>query len=354
VIYDEQPPFPPSSHPASVFEESPVPVIEGSLMRGQTCEKTEELKDGVPEKKSTLNENPSDKKQHSFLQKNVNKRDPPSSHGQRDRKNLFRVENGVTQRGRSASPRKPASRHAEGRSDRLPSPLPTDPKRRPRDRSLSPRRGDSKGQMGTRAGSGQDGCGRSRGRSSSPKKQQKTEGSKGRSSESESQRGGGRARDGAEQISEGREESGVVQKDTKQSQSGKNRTRSPEKKSKRMDEKSLPSKKTSTAASRVLPDREKGKKAALGETSSSKEKPGDNARISDKKLKQDPEERTVLNKTQAPRGKEQEAADRTRESGGFQPESASPVKKTPITPGPWKVPSANKAAGTTGVAEKRL
>ncbi|KAF3813295.1 hypothetical protein GH733_018459, partial [Mirounga leonina] len=355
VIYDEQPPFPPSSHPASVFEESPVPVIEGSLMRGQTCEKTEELKDGVPEKKSTLNENPSDKKQPSFLQKNVNKRDPPSSHGQSDRKNLFRVENGVTQRGRSASPRKPASRHAEGRSDRLPSPLPTDPKRRPRERSLSPRRGDSKGQMGTRAGSGQDGCERSRGRSSSPKKQQKTEGSKGRSSESESQRGGGRARDGAEQISEGREESGVVQKDTKQSQAGKNRTRSPEKQSKRMAEKSLPPKKTSSAAaSRVLPDREKGKKAALGETSASKEKPGDNARLSDKKLKQDPEERMVLNKTQAPRGKEQEAADRTRESGGFQPESASPVKKTPITPGPWKVPSANKAAGPSGVAEKRL
>ncbi|XP_025728234.1 membrane-associated guanylate kinase, WW and PDZ domain-containing protein 3 isoform X2 [Callorhinus ursinus] len=355
VIYDEQPPFPPSSHPASIFEESPVPVIEGSLMRGQTCEKTEELKDGVPEKKSTLNENPPDKKQHSFLQKNVNKRDPPSSHGQSDKKNLFRVENGVTQRGRSASPRKSAGRHAEGRSHRLPSPLPTDPKRRPRDRSLSPRKGDSKGgQMGTRPGSGQDGCRRSRGRSSSPKNQQKTEGSKGRPSESESQGGGGRARDGAEQTSEGREESGVVQRDAKQSQSGKNRTRSPEKKSKRIDEKSLPSKKTSTAASRVLSDREKGKKAALEETSSSKKKPGENARISDKKLKQDPEERMVLNKTQAPRGKEQEAADRTRESGGFQPESASPVKKTPITPGPWKVPSANKAAGTTGVAEKRL
>ncbi|XP_004401362.1 PREDICTED: membrane-associated guanylate kinase, WW and PDZ domain-containing protein 3 isoform X1 [Odobenus rosmarus divergens] len=356
VIYDEQPPFPPSSHPASIFEASPVPVIEGSLMRGQTCEKTEELKDSVPEKKSTLNESPSDKKQHSFLQKNVNKRDPPSSRGQSDKKNLFRVENGVPQRGRSASPRKPAGRHAEGRSDRLPSPLPTDPKRRPRDRSLSPRKGDSKGgQMGTRAGPGQDGCGRSRGRSSSPKQPQKTEGSKGRSSESESRGGGARARDGAEQISEGREESGVVQKDAKQSQSAKNRTRSPEK-STRVDEKSLPPKKTSTAASRLLPDREKGKKAALalGETGSSKKKPGEDARLSDQKLKQDPEERMVLNKTRAPRGKEQEAADRTRESGGFQPESASPVKKTPIAPGPWKVPSANKAAGTTGVAEKRL
>lgn len=36
------------------------------------------------------------------------------------------------------------------------------------------------------------------------------------------------------------------------------------------------------------------------------------------------------------------------------PESGSPAKKTPITPGPWKVPSASRATGTTGVAEKRL
>uniref|UniRef100_A0A8C9DAT8 Membrane-associated guanylate kinase, WW and PDZ domain-containing protein 3 n=1 Tax=Panthera leo TaxID=9689 RepID=A0A8C9DAT8_PANLE len=360
VIYDEQSPFPPASHSASVFEGSPMPVTEESLMRAQICEKTEELKGGVPEKKSTLNENQPDKKQHSFLQKNVNKRDPPGSHGHGDKKNLLKVETGVTQRGRSASPRKPASRHAEERSDKIPSPPTTDPKRRPRDRSLSPRKGDSKsGQTGSRAGSGQDHCGKSRGRSSSPKKQQKTEGSKGRPNtearglESESQRGGGRARDGAEQISDGREGSGAARKDTKQSQSGKNRTRSPEKRSKRTDEKSLPPKKTSNTASRPESEQEEGKKATVGETSSSKEKTGENVKKSEK-LKQDPEERMVLNKMEDPRGKEQEAADKNREGGGFQPESASPVRKTPITPGPWKVPSANKATGTTGVAEKRL
>ncbi|XP_047724899.1 membrane-associated guanylate kinase, WW and PDZ domain-containing protein 3 isoform X1 [Prionailurus viverrinus] len=360
VIYDEQSPFPPASHSASVFEGSPMPVTEESLMRAQICEKTEELKGGVPEKKSTLNENQPDKKQHSFLQKNVNKRDPPGSHGHGDKKNLLKVETGVTQRGRSASPRKPASRHAEERSDKIPSPPTTDPKRRPRDRSLSPRKGDSKsGQTGTRAGSGQDHSGKSRGRSSSPKKQQKTEGSKGRPNtearglESESQRGGGRARDGAEQISDGREGSGAARKDTKQSQSGKNRTRSPEKRSKRTDEKSLLPKKTSNTASRPESEQEEGKKATVGETSSSKEKTGENVKKSEK-LKQDPEERMVLNKMEDPRGKEQEAADKNREGGGFQPESASPVRKTPITPGPWKVPSANKATGTTGVAEKRL
>ncbi|XP_077772315.1 membrane-associated guanylate kinase, WW and PDZ domain-containing protein 3 isoform X4 [Canis aureus] len=369
VIYDEQPPCPPSSHCPSVFEASPMPGVEESLTRAQIYEKTEELKDGVPEKKSTFNENQSDKKQPSFLQKNVNKRDPPSStHGQSDKKNLLRVENDVTPRGRSASPRKPALRHVEERPDKLPTPLTADPPRRPRDRSLSPRnrslsprKGDRKGgQMGARAESGQEHCKRSRGRSASPKKQPRTEGSRGRANAEarllgcDGQRGGGRAGDGAEQTSEGKEESGVVRKDTKQSLPGKNRTRSPETKSKRMDEKSLPSKKPSPTASKVLPDGEKGRKATSGETSSSKEKMGENAKIPDKKRKQDPEERMVLNKAKAPQGREQEAADKTRESGGVRPESTSPVKKTPITPGPWKVPSANKATGTTGVAEKRL
>uniref|UniRef100_A0A8C0K626 Membrane-associated guanylate kinase, WW and PDZ domain-containing protein 3 n=1 Tax=Canis lupus dingo TaxID=286419 RepID=A0A8C0K626_CANLU len=302
----------------------------------------------IPDHGNTFNENQSDKKQPSFLQKNVNKRDPPSStHGQSDKKNLLRVENDVTPRGRSASPRKPALRHVEERPDKLPTPLTADPPRRPRDRSLSPRnrslsprKGDRKGgQMGARVESGQEHCKRSRGRSASPKKQPRTEGSRGRANAEarllgcDGQRGGGH---------------------TKQSLPGKNRTRSPETKSKRMDEKSLPSKKPSPTASKVLPDGEKGRKATSGETSSSKEKMGENAKIPDKKRKQDPEERMVLNKAKAPQGREQEAADKTRESGGVRPESTSPVKKTPITPGPWKVPSANKATGTTGVAEKRL
>ena len=73
MIYDEQSSFPPSSHSASIFEESQVPVTEESLMRVQICEKAEELKDTMPEKKSTLNEHQSDIKHQSLLHKNVNK-----------------------------------------------------------------------------------------------------------------------------------------------------------------------------------------------------------------------------------------------------------------------------------------
>ncbi|XP_025145203.2 membrane-associated guanylate kinase, WW and PDZ domain-containing protein 3 isoform X2 [Bubalus bubalis] len=353
VIYDEQSPCHPSSHSASIFEESHVPVTEESLMRVQICEKAEELKDTVPEKKSTLNENQSDIKHKSLLHKNVNKRDPPNSHGHGEKKNLLKAENGITPRGRSASPKKSASQYLEEHAGKIASPLKNDPKRRLRDRSLSPRKGENKSsQLGVATASGQDHCGKSRGRSSSPKKQQKTEGSKDQSNAS--QRAGGHASDSAEQSSDAKERSGVFGRDTNLSQPGRNRTRSPEKKSKRVDERSLPSKKTNNVTSRAIPENEKGKKATSGQMTSNKDKTGENVRISEKKPKQEPDERMALSKTEDHKRKELEVADKNKESGGFKPESGSPAKKTPITPGPWKVPSASRAAGATGVAEKRL
>ncbi|XP_054409989.1 membrane-associated guanylate kinase, WW and PDZ domain-containing protein 3 isoform X2 [Pongo abelii] len=359
VIYDEQSPLPPSSHSASIFEESHMPVTEESL-RVQICEKAEELKDIVPEKKSTLNENQPEIKHQSFLQKNVSKRDPPSSHGHSNKKNLLKVENGVTRRGRSVSPKKPASQHSEEHLDKIPSPLKNNPKRRPRDRSLSPSKGENKScQVSTRAGSGQDQCRKSRGRSASPKKQQKIEGSKAPSNaeakllEGKSRRTAGYMGSNAEQIPDGKEKSDIIRKDAKQNQLEKSRTRSPEKKSKRMVEKSLPSKMTNKTTSKEVSENEKGKKVTTGETSSSNDKIGENVQLSEKRLKQEPEEKVVSNKTEDHKGKELEAADKNKETGKFKAESSSPVKKTPITPGPWKVPSGNKVTGTIGMAEKR-
>lgn len=357
VIYDEQSPFPPPSHAASMFEESHRPVTEESLMRVQICEKAEEFKDTVPEKKSTLNEQHSDIKHQTLLQKNVSKRDPRNSHGYSDKKSLLKAENSVRQTGRSASPKKSASHYSEDHLEKTPPK--NNPKRRPRERSLSPRKGESRScQTSPKAGSGQDHGRKSRGRSPSPKQQHRTEGSNDHSNteakllEFESRRAGGHAGDHVEQISEGRERSGVTRKDIKQSESGKNRARSPEK-SKRMVEKSLPSSKTKTTRV-VVSENDKGKKATSGETSSSKDKLGENVRTSEKQRKQEPEERLVLNKVQDHKGKELEASDKSKESGGFKPEGGSPARKPPITPGPWKVPGANKATGTSGVAEKRL
>ncbi|XP_054994710.1 membrane-associated guanylate kinase, WW and PDZ domain-containing protein 3 isoform X3 [Sorex araneus] len=359
VIYDEQSPFSPFSHSASTFEESHVPVTEESLTRVQICEKAEELKDIVPEKKSILNEKQHDEKHQSLLQKNMNKRDPPHSHGHSDKKHLLQAENSLTHRGRSASPPNPVSHSLEGHLEKSPCQLQNEPKRKPREQSLSPRKGESKSSgVGTHAGSGQDHCRKGRGRSSSPKKQQKMEGSKDRAnadtklSELERQRVEACASDRAEQGLAGKEKAGIIGKEGKQSHPGKNRTRSPEKRPKRTDEKSLPHKKMSTA--RAVPENEKGRKATSGEMSSGKERTGENVQVSEKKLRQEPEGKMVLTPTEAHRGKEAEAVDKNRENGGLKPESAPLAKKTPITPGPWKVPSANKAAGTAGVAEKRL
>lgn len=354
MIYDEQSPFPPSLHSASIFEECYVPVTEESLMRVQIYEKAEELKDTIPEKNSTLNENQPEIKHQSLLHKNVNKGDPTNSPGNRNKKKL-KIENGITRRGRSASPKKSANHQSEKHLGKNPSPLKNDPKRQPRDGSLSPRKEENKScPISTKAGSEQNHCRKSRGRSSSPKKQQKLEGGKDPSNasmkllEGESQRIAGHASDNAEQIPEGKEKSGVIRKELKQSPLEKNRTRSPEKKSKRMDEKSLPSKKNSNTAGRVGSDNERGRKATTGETRPSKDKIGENVQVSEKKLKQESEDDH--------KGKDLEAANKGKEGGRVKPESSSPVKKAPITPGPWKVPSAKKVTGTTGVAvaEKRL
>ncbi|XP_051021884.1 membrane-associated guanylate kinase, WW and PDZ domain-containing protein 3 isoform X2 [Acomys russatus] len=355
VIYDEQPPLLPSSLSASTSEECHVPVTEDSLIRVQIHEKAEELKDPVPEKKSTLNGSQPEMKHQSVLQKNVRKKDPPSSYSHGE-KNLLKGENGVTPRGRSASPQKSANQHSEEHSERIIRPLKRDPKGKSRDRSLSPRKGESKGQLSSEAGSGHGPCAQGRGRSSSPRKQQKMGSNSPSNAESKlpeaaSQRGAGHSSDSTEQLPDRKERSGVIRKDLKQSQLGKNTTRSPEKNSNKTDEMSLPSKKISNTASRVVSEKEKGRKPTTGETS--RDKTGEKVQISAKKLKQAPEEKVALSKADHT-GKEPEATARCKEGAGATPESSASAKKAPITPGPWRVPRANKVTGTTGMADKQL
>ncbi|XP_005369814.1 membrane-associated guanylate kinase, WW and PDZ domain-containing protein 3 isoform X1 [Microtus ochrogaster] len=346
VIYDEQPLLP-SSHSASMVEESNVPVTADSLVRVQICEKAEELQDTVPEKKSTLNGSQPETKHQIVFQKNVSKKGPPNSYGHE--KSLLKGENGVTRRGRSASPKKSANRHSDEHAEKFARPLKSDPKGKSRDRSLSPRKGETKGQITTKAGSGQDLCRKGRGRSSSPKKQQKIGGSSPSNTESKlpevgSQRAAGHIFNSTEQLPDGKEKSGVIKKDLKQSQLGKNRTRSPEKKGHKIDETSLSSKKTNNTASRAVCEKEKGKKPTAGE----------NVQISAKKLKQEPEEKVMLNKSGDDKQKDPEATDKCKERAGSTPENSSPVKKAPITPGPWRVPRANKITGTVGMTDKQL
>ncbi|XP_017201451.2 membrane-associated guanylate kinase, WW and PDZ domain-containing protein 3 isoform X1 [Oryctolagus cuniculus] len=326
VIYDEQSPFSPSSHSASVFEESQMPVTEECLKRVQIGRKAEEFKDAAPEKKGTSDENQSETK-HQSLQTNVNKRDQPNCHGHSDKKNLLKIENGVPPRGRSTSPKKSTNPHSEEHLEKSAGPRKNDPPRRPRDRSLSPRKGENRSsQLRTRTGPGQEPC-----PPSSPRKQQKAEGSQDQPhAEAEFPEGA------AEHGPAGRGKAGVVRKDAS-ARPGKSRARSPEKRCKRVDEKALPSKKTNTT-SRALPEDGKGK-TARREASSSQDQTAESAHVSEKPPRQEPASH---------RGRDLEAADGRSASG-------SPVKKPPITPGPWKVPSANKVPSTSDLqTEKRV
>lgn len=86
--------------------------------------------------------------------------------------------------------------------------------------------------------------------------------------------------------------------------------------------------------------------------SNSTETTQEHTQISAKQLKQEAQEKTALGKADDHKGRESEATDRCREHAGGTPQSSSPVKKAPITPGPWRVPRANKVTGTTGMADK--
>ncbi|XP_044528299.1 membrane-associated guanylate kinase, WW and PDZ domain-containing protein 3 isoform X1 [Gracilinanus agilis] len=351
IIYDEQSPYFPSSHSTSIFEISHVPVSE----EVQICEKVEDLKDTLPVKKSPINENNPEIKHQSSVQKNVNKKVLPRSQGHGEKKNLQEAENDVVaRRGRSVSPKKSVNRPSGEHGEKIASPVKGDPKRRPKDRSLSPRKGESKNlQVGTNAGSGRDNSRKPRGRSASPQKQPKMEviGDKintdARLQEGQNKRAG----ENTEIIKNEKERPGISRKDPKQNQSGKNETYSPEKKSQKTNEKSLPSKRASEPGSKVVTEHEKGKKAISGEISCSKSKTGPSSKMSKKPLKLEPEETVIQNKAGEHKEKDPEKMERKKESEGLKSGSNSPVKKAPITPGPWKVPSASRVPG---MAEKRL
>uniref|UniRef100_G3W9T2 Membrane-associated guanylate kinase, WW and PDZ domain-containing protein 3 n=1 Tax=Sarcophilus harrisii TaxID=9305 RepID=G3W9T2_SARHA len=354
VIYDEQSPYLPSLYSTSIFEISHVPVSEEALMRIQICEKVEELKDTLPVKKSPTNENNSEIKHQSSVQKNVNKKVQPSSQGHGEKRIHQEVENDVARRGRSVSPKKTVNRPSGDHGEKIASPLKGDPKRRPKDRSLSPKKRENKNlQVGTNEGSGKDKSKKPRGRSVSPQKQPKMEVLRDKlSTEAGLQEGEEkRPSENTEMTKNEKEKLTISKRDPKQNQSGKNEASSLEKKSQKTDEKSLPSKRANEPGSKVVAENEKGKKANSGEISCSKSKTGPSSKMSKKPPKLESEETDIRNKAGEQKEKDPEKVERKKDSLGLKPGSISPVKKIPITPGPWKVPSANRVLG---VAEKRL
>ncbi|GAB0200007.1 membrane-associated guanylate kinase, WW and PDZ domain-containing protein 3 [Grus japonensis] len=155
-----------------------------------------------------------------------------------------------------------------------------------------------------------------------------------------------------EQLKGGNGKPGVTRKDTKQKSSGKMEGWSPEWQYAAFGESNLPL----SDSRRNTSEGEKMKKSNSGEPSSSRFKTSSLSNIPllsmEKQRRLETQETVTLNRQRGER--HMELPDETKDDGISKSESSSPVKKTPITPGPWRVPSACKVTQTAGVAEKRV
>ncbi|KAM6333226.1 membrane-associated guanylate kinase, WW and PDZ domain-containing protein 3 isoform 2-T2 [Alca torda] len=354
VIYEEQSPVSSSSHSASPSEVCYLPVPGEALTGVQLSEKLEQAKNTVPEKTSTLTENHFEMKPRSSPQRAKKRWECPSSPGFEATQGSLEV---GTRRDRSASPEKsgageghpPAGFHNPRKGD------PGKTYGNSSHKSDSPRKSESKTtELGMNNSNKREHSSGNQGRSASPQKQlgkPGNAGTAGRLQEYQDRTTGG-GRTTAEQLKGGNGKTGVTGKDTKQKTSGKTEGWSPERQYAAFDDNNLPFR-----DSRRNPSGdEKLKKSNSGELSSSRFKTSSLSNIPllsmEKQRRPEAQETVVLNRQHGER--HTELPDETKDDGISKSENSSPVKKTPITPGPWRVPSACKVTQTAGVAEKRV
>ncbi|XP_073175572.1 membrane-associated guanylate kinase, WW and PDZ domain-containing protein 3 isoform X2 [Lepidochelys kempii] len=331
IIYDEQPPLPTSA----VCD---LPVLEDALANVHISEKLEEAKNTVPEKKSTLTENQSKPKHMSSTQEHMKRWDQPTS--------LDLVTDDDIRRERAESPKKLGT-SGELQQAGLHSPRKSETQNTHSnllDQCEQPRRGEN---THTQINLKETSRG-NRGRSASPQKHPKKEESGDKSD---------KLLDSQDKIAGGdvetNEKSGVTQQDRKQNIAGKKKKKkSQERKNPRADEKTLPLNKANEPRKRVDED----EKANTGEPTSSDFKTASLSDVSQlsmgKKVRLQTQDPVILNKDHTEKGLE--PTDETKDDGISKPECSFLVKKAPITPGPWKVPSASKVTKATGVTEKRV
>ncbi|XP_059573316.1 membrane-associated guanylate kinase, WW and PDZ domain-containing protein 3 isoform X3 [Alligator mississippiensis] len=359
IIYDEQSPLPSSSHSAFTPDVARTPVSEDTLKKVQMSEKLEEVQNTVPDKKSTLTENQSERMHLTSTQKNMNRWDQATGPGYRETKtNPGLVSGDISGRGRSTSPQKPGV----PKEQRTRSPRKVEPKKPHSslpDLSGSPRRGEKKhAEINTNTACEKGPLRGAHGRSASPQKHPSKGGNGEKLPRLPDYQGRTAANDAtetAEQVKDGKDKSEVARKDMKQTVSAKDEKWSRERKHPRPNEKTVLFNKASEPR-RNASEYERGEEANSGEAASGKIKP---ASLSDTALlsmeaqgRPDPREAALLHRIQ--RDRDWESTDETKDDGISKPDSSSPVRKAPITPGPWKVPSARKVTKATGVTEKRV
>ncbi|XP_065505777.1 membrane-associated guanylate kinase, WW and PDZ domain-containing protein 3 isoform X1 [Caloenas nicobarica] len=343
VIYEEQSPLSSSSHSPS--EVCNVPVPGEALTRVQLSEKLEQAKNTVPEKKSTLTEHQFEMKAQASPRRTKSRWECPSSPGFETTKGRLEA-----RRDRSASPETLVA--AEGHVG-FHSPRKGEPEKAFGNLSQKPdrsRKSESKAtEIGVNGSNRKEHSGGDGGRSVSPQKHLGSAEAAARSQEHPDRTTGG-AKTTVEQLRGGNGKTGVSRKDTKQKTCGKTEGWSPERQRAAADERNLPFSDSRRNAS----EEEKTKKNS-GELSSSRFKTSSLSNIPllsmERQRRLETQESVTLNR-HGPRAAE--PPDGTRDDGISKSASSSPVKKTPITPGPWRVPSACKVTQTAGVAEKRV
>lgn len=292
----------------------------------------------MPEKISTLTENQFEMKPQSSPQRTKNRWEHPSSPG-------FEITKGGlelgTRRDRSVSPDKLVAAGGHPHTG-FHSPRKGHPEKTCSNLSLSDgsKRSESKA---SEPGLSKEHSSGSQGRSASPpghlSKQGKVEAVS--RLEEHYSRASGSDRTTAEQLKGGKGRTGVSRKETKQKASGRSEERSPER---HHEEDHLPF----SDSRRHTAEDEKRKKSASGEPGSSRFKASS---LSNLPLLSTEKQRWL----EAQHGeRHRQLPHETKEDGISKSENSSPVKKTPITPGPWRVPSTCKVTQAAGVAENRV
>lgn len=334
VIYEEQSPS--SSHSASPSEVCYLPVPGEALTRVQLSEKLERAENTVPEKRSTLTENQSEAKPQSSPRRTKNRWECPS-------------------RDRSASPEKLLAAEGHPRTG-LHSPRKGDPEKTDVSLSHKPdssRKSESKPpESGMNNSHKKEPLSGSQGGSASPQKHFSQQGHMGTVDRLREHQEGATGGEKTEQLKGGNGRTGANRKDAKQKTSGRMEGWSPEWRHAALSGNNLPF----SDSSRNTSENEKIKKSRSGEPSSSRLKTSSLSDIpllsTEKQRWLETQETVLLNRQHGER--HVELPHETKDDGLSKSENSSPVKKTPITPGPWRVPSACKVTHAAAEAEKRV
>ncbi|XP_005987683.1 membrane-associated guanylate kinase, WW and PDZ domain-containing protein 3a isoform X2 [Latimeria chalumnae] len=384
IIYDEQEPSS-SSHFASMPESTHLPIAEEAPMK----DKTEKKDFNIPSEEQEENDlkaasfKQSEQKSQAVIKDSPKNEVRDKSASPRNTKKKIQLEAdqdqfGAAERGRSAGSSKLTKEGTKTNQERSPSPSKTDSRRKAldsKDRHVSLKKGEVKNQSEVSVkGNSQ----LSRGRSHSPRKPYKNtehgdktnrEKEKATESKNKTASSGKAETHGHTKDRSGRPENPRKESDSRKDISSRIEKQSPERKKKADEKSASPNKSTESRRKRDENEEKTQTKPSQGtyeEPKPAKCKSLDslkNNQLEREKAQLRTEETDALStKEQKEKGPERisKNPDKNKKLDEEKPKTqdgtnnTSTSRKTPISPGPWKVPSSNKVSDATGVTEKHL